>query len=47
MLTGRPPFRAATNWETLQKVVSSEPVPPSHLAVVPRDMETICLKYLH
>ena len=46
MLTGRPPFRAASTWETLQQVVGSEPVPPSRLAEVPRDLETICLKCL-
>src|SRR5205823_174139 len=39
-----PPFRAVTTWETLQQVVQSEPVPPSQLATVPRDLETICLK---
>jgi tetratricopeptide (TPR) repeat protein len=46
MLTGRPPFRAATTWQTLQQVVGSEPVPPGLLAVVPRDLETVCLKCL-
>ena len=46
MLTGRPPFRAASTWETLQQVVGSEPVPPSRLTVVPRDLDTICLKCL-
>jgi eukaryotic-like serine/threonine-protein kinase len=47
MLTGRPPFLAASILETLEQVRSQEPVPPSRLVPgVPRDLETVCLKCL-
>jgi WD40 repeat protein/tRNA A-37 threonylcarbamoyl transferase component Bud32 len=48
MLTGRPPFQAATVLQTLQQVKTADPVPPSRLQPgLPRDAEKICLKCLH
>lgn len=47
LLTGRPPFQAATAMDTVLMVVSDEPVPPRRLnASIPLDLETICLKCL-
>jgi len=47
LLTGRPPFLAASVVETLEQVRSREPVPPDRLQPgVPVDLRTICLKCL-
>jgi WD40 repeat protein/serine/threonine protein kinase len=47
LLTGLPPFRAATALETLERVRSAEAVSPRRLEPkLPRDLETICLRCL-
>jgi serine/threonine protein kinase/WD40 repeat protein len=47
LLTGKPPFKAATPLDTVLQVISDEPAPPSQLqSKTPRDLETVCLKCL-
>src|SRR5262249_24861161 len=47
-LSGRPPFKAASAYDTILQVVADEPVPVRVLQPqVPRDLETICHKCLH
>jgi WD40 repeat protein len=45
LMTGRPPFQAATAMDTVIQVIRDEPVPPRRLnASIPLDLETISLK---
>jgi WD40 repeat protein len=47
LLTGRPPFEAASFWDTIRDVISADAVPPRRLRPdVPADLETVCLKCL-
>jgi WD40 repeat protein len=47
VLTGQPPFQAATPLETTLQVLEKEPEPPRKLQPrIDRDLETICLKCL-
>ncbi|HYT93084.1 MAG TPA: protein kinase, partial [Gemmataceae bacterium] len=47
LLTGRPPFQAASVVETLKQVVERDPVPPRRVnPAVDLDLDTICLKCL-
>src|SRR5579884_1736960 len=47
LLTGRPPFKAATALETMLQVVADEPVPVRQLLPrTPADLEAVCRKCL-
>jgi tetratricopeptide (TPR) repeat protein/predicted Ser/Thr protein kinase len=45
LITGRPPFSGANPYQTMAKVVNSDPLPPSRLvANLPKDVDTVVLK---
>ena len=47
LLTGRPPFEAATALETIYQVMETEPTAPRLVdREIPHDLETICLRCL-
>jgi hypothetical protein len=47
LLTGRPPFKAPTAFDTVMQVVSDEPARPRALnSKIPPDVEAVCLKCL-
>ena len=47
LMTGRPPFRAATPLDTVMQVIDNQAVPPRLLnSRIDHDLETICLKCL-
>lgn len=47
LVTGQPPFQAASLTELFALIRDSDPAPPSRLRpAIPRDLETICLKCL-
>src|SRR5262249_4784938 len=47
LLTGRPPFRAETPFETAMQVINNDPVPASLLKPsIDKDLETMCHKCL-
>src|SRR5262245_12474904 len=47
VLTGRPPFLGANDFETLLQLLEKPPIPPRQInAKVAADLETVCLKCL-
>ncbi len=47
LLTGVPPFKGSTPWETVKMVIGSEPLRPSRLRPgIPPNLEVICLRCL-
>ncbi len=48
LLTGRPPFKGESPWDTVKQVLNDDPLPPTRLRRgLPKDLETICLRCLH